>query len=197
MLFRSESLLQVASTPITALDYVSFEDILSMRKEFHDSGFVETYNKIINQIVSSINKHDDEDFLALNELYTIREKIEESYTNLFAYARTKALKEKVFDNISQKNLNIGLGISSFFSVGTLAGKYNTTPNSLFVDTTSNYNGSRSMQDENIKLQHLKDSLIESDFLKRLNDNTKNEVITFANHIYALIKERLNNKLGYC
>jgi hypothetical protein len=191
-----ESLLQVSSTPIAALDYVSFEDILSMRKEFHDSGFVETYNKVINQIVSSINKHDNDDFLNINELYTIREKIEESYTNLFAYARKKALKEKIFDNITQKNINIGLGISSFFDVGTIAGRYNTTPNSLFVDTTSNYSVGRSMQDESIKLLHLKDGLIESDFLKRLNDSAKNEVIAFANHMYALIRARLNNNFNY-
>ena len=191
-----ESLLQVSSTPIAALDYVSFEDIFSMRKEFHDSGFVETYNKVINQIVSSINKHDNDDFLNINELYTIREKIEESYTNLFAYARKKALKEKIFDNITQKNINIGLGISSFFDVGTIAGRYNTTPNSLFVDTTSRLSDSRSMQNENLKHLNLKDSLIKSDFLQRLSNSAKSEVIDFANHIYALIDQRLNSNFDY-
>jgi hypothetical protein len=191
-----ESLLQVSSTPIAALDYVSFEDILSMRREFHDSGFVETYNKVINQIVSSINKHDDDDFLNINELYIIREKIEESYENLFAYARKKALQEKIFDNITQKNINLGLGISSFFDVGTIAGNYHSSPNSLMVDTTSRFSGSRSMQDENTKLFNLKDGLIKSDFLQRLSHSAKSEVIDFANHIYALIGNKLNKNFNY-
>jgi hypothetical protein len=190
-----ESLLQVSSTPIEALDYVSFEDILSMRKEFHDSGFVETYNKVINQIVSSINKTDD-DFLNINELYTIREKIEKSYENLFAYAHKKALQEKIFDNITQKNINLGLGLSSFFDVGTLSGNYNTTPNSFLVDTTSQLSGSRNMQNETVKHLNLKDSLIKSDFLQRLSHSAKSEVIDFANHIFTLIETRLNNNFGY-
>lgn len=186
-----ESLLQVASTPITALDYVSFEDILSMRKEFHDSGFVETYNKVINQIVNSISKNDDNDFLNLSELYIIREKIEENYKNLFAYARKKALEEKIFDNITQKNINLGFGNSPFFNVSTLTGKYNTTHNSFLIDTTSQFSGSKSMQNENIKHLNLKDSLIKSPFLQRLSYSAKSEVVDFANHIYALIAQRLN------
>lgn len=190
-----ESLLQVSSTPIEALDYVSFEDILSMRKEFHDSGFVETYNKVINQIVSSINKTDD-DFLNINELYTIREKIEKSYENLFAYAHKKALQEKIFDNITQKNINLGLGLSSFFDVGTLSGNYNTSSNSFLVDTTSQLSGSRNMQNETVKHLNLKDSLIKSDFLQRLSHSAKSEVIDFANHIFTLIETRLNNNFGY-
>lgn len=187
-----ENLLQTSAIPADALDFISFEDISRIRDEFHDSEFINNYNKLLNEMNKSFHKTDTYDFYNLDELIVIKKSIEERYIRIFDYVRKKAKEKGANMSIFQQNSNLGYGLGDFTRIGTLSGA-SANNISYVMDTTSLATSPKMLVREANKHSINFKQLGYSHYLDSVSDQDKKSILEFAGEIHRTIQENIDNR----
>lgn len=99
--------------PIEVLDYLSFEDIHSIRQPILNSNFIENYNYFLHCSVDFISQNNEIDILYnAQELMKIREALECQYKEIFKSQLSSYFKRESLHHskkLLKNSANIGLG----------------------------------------------------------------------------------------
>ncbi|MEM8639574.1 MAG: hypothetical protein AAGG51_12275 [Cyanobacteria bacterium P01_G01_bin.54] len=116
---------QRTALPVELLDYLSFHDIVEIRKPLLESSFQDKYDALVSKAMLSIQKNEYDLVCDIEELETLRNDLEVIFTDhihkeVSNYARKRA--PKISEEILSNSISVGLSLLSFLpAVGGITG----------------------------------------------------------------------------
>ncbi|MFV9644497.1 MAG: hypothetical protein ACNYWU_01615 [Desulfobacterales bacterium] len=105
--------------PFELLDWLSFDDILSIRKPILESDFQNKYDYLISRLVKGVKQDYNELFLNLNELEKIRNSLELTFKEVFEKELPHFLKKRAIKQakeLGSVGSSVALGALGFIPV---------------------------------------------------------------------------------
>jgi hypothetical protein len=139
---------------IEVLDYLSFTDIIELRKIIDNTEFKDYYDKLINSSINSIASQSEDSLLNFEELFSIRENLQKNFKDkidneIDGFFKKLKQKKKITNrlNFGKGTFSIGLGI---------AGLFNTIPSliGILIETPAYFMNAMKLinKDEDIKIE---------------------------------------------
>ncbi len=179
---------------IECLDMLTFKDIIQIKQPLFESKFQESYDKLINQVISDAHKNKNELFFNINELELIRKNLENTFKSVFQDQLPNFLKKRAISQAKQLGsvgASVALGVLGFVpALGTLSGVISLLKDSpaLLFNIGQTYSSLESISDFNkyllMKENAIKGSIEKSD----LND--KSIMIDMVELLMATVSNKI-------
>jgi hypothetical protein len=186
-----ENILNTTAIPINALDYLSFEEIHKIRNEFHDSGFIESYNSIINEVNSVYNLNHTQNIDPEN-LRKVGNEIEKRFQLIFDYVRKVAIEKGMIKELSIRQNNIGYGLANFYDSHHIS-SINQNSISYITDFPSLFQNRSYLEKQDIDSLSKFNFLKTSKFLSLLNNSEIQPIVAFASEIQQQLHQKLSKR----
>ncbi|HMB42118.1 MAG TPA: hypothetical protein VKM37_09075 [Balneolaceae bacterium] len=186
--------IQQRMIPYELLDWLSFDDILAIRKPILDSEFQNKYEVIVKKIVSEIKEDNSQFFFDINELEEIRSLLEKTFNQVFDEELPEFIKGKVKQkakSLVSVSSSLALGFLGFFpGLGSIASGVSILKDSpsLIFNLRQTFSSQKAI--DNIKLYKQNREELLRKQVEKSDLSDKSTMLDMVNILNNLLGEKL-------